>query len=496
MMRRRTFLQNSVRAAGGLAVAGPFEALLARIARGASRTGPGYGELALVDDETTGLPLLKLPPGFRYVSFGWKKDLMSDGHETPGNHDGMAVTAARVGRVVLTRNHEIDGDTKSFSDESLTYDPRADGGTVNMIFNTITGRLEKSWASLSGTCRNCAGGATPWGSWLTCEETVYGPGDREEGGTPQPKPAAKIIAVNSSDNSLAKGSKPEVKKPKKVKPIKIMGFTKTHGWVFDVPAEGTAVPRPIEGMGRFVHEAVAVDPTTGVIYETEDRDTAGFYRFTPRRAGRLHEGGELEMLRVPGKDSLGRGIKVGETFSVEWVTIDDPTVAHTPGTRNNLGVFTQGKQKGAATFLRLEGCCYHQGMVYITSTNGGEAQAGQVWEYNPTRDQLRLIFESPSFEVLDMPDNLTVSPRGGIVLCEDGKLPQQRLHGLTAQGELFTLAQNNIHLAGEKNGFKGDFRKYEWAGATFSPDGQWLFANIRMPGVTFAITGPWERGEL
>ena len=264
---------------------------------------------------------------------------------------------------------------------------------------------------------------TPWNSWLTCEESVYGPGDREEGGTPPPKPAAKVIAVKSGDNSLTSGSKPEVKKPKKVKPIKIMGFTKTHGWVFDVPAEGTAAPRPIIDMGRFVHEAVAVDPTTGAVYETEDRDNAGFYRYTPRRPRDLHAGGELEMLRVSGKDSLGRGIKVGESFSVDWVTIDDPTVAHTPGTRNNLGVFTQGKQKGGATFLRLEGCCYHQGRVYITSTNGGEAGAGRVWEYDPARDQLRLLFESPSFEVLDMPDNLTVSPRGGIVLCEDGKLP-------------------------------------------------------------------------
>lgn len=487
-MRRRTFLQNSFRAAGGLALAAPFEALLARLARGDSQTGPGYGELSMVDDETTGLPLLKLPPGFRYLSFGWKKDIMSDGRETPGNHDGMAVTAARDGRVVLTRNHELDGDTHSFADEALTYDPRADGGTVNMIFNTITGTLERSWASLSGTCRNCSGGATPWGSWLTCEESVYGPGDLEEGSTPPPKPDAKVVPVSS-------GSKPENKK-KKVKPPKIMGFTKTHGWVFDVPAEGAAVPRPIIGMGRFVHEAVAVDPNSGIVYQTEDRDTAGFYRYTPRRPGRLHEGGDLQMLRVPGNDSLGRGIKVGETFSVEWVTIDDPTVAHTPGTRNNLGVFTQGKQKGGATFLRLEGCCHHQGMVYITSTNGGDAGAGQLWQYDPAREQLRLVFESPSFEVLDMPDNLTFSPRGGIVLCEDGKLPDKRLHGLTATGELFALAQNNIHLAGEKNGFKGDFRKNEWSGATFSPDGKWLFANIRSPGVTFAITGPWERGGL
>ncbi|MGH7960751.1 MAG: alkaline phosphatase PhoX, partial [Candidatus Binatia bacterium] len=97
---------------------------------------------------------------------------------------------------------------------------------------------------------------------------------------------------------------------------------------------------------------------------------------------------------------------------------------------------------------------------------------------------------------LDNPDNITVSPRGGLLLCEDGDLVGQRLIGLTPAGEAFPFAQNNVVLNGEKNGIVGDFRDKEWAGACFSKDGKWLFANIQTPGITFAITGPWNKNVL
>lgn len=96
--------------------------------------------------------------------------------------------------------------------------------------------------------------------------------------------------------------------------------------------------------------------------------------------------------------------------------------------------------------------------------------------------------------VLDSPDNLVVSPRGGLILCEDGKSKPQHLRGLTPDGRIFTFAANNIVLNGERNGLVGDFRNEEWCGATFSPDGRWLFVNIQTPGITFAITGPWGEG--
>ena len=95
-----------------------------------------------------------------------------------------------------------------------------------------------------------------------------------------------------------------------------------------------------------------------------------------------------------------------------------------------------------------------------------------------------------------MPDNVAVSPRGGIVLCEDNYQPVARMRGLTPDGKVVALADNNMRLNGQKNGLTGDFRKQEWAGVTFSPDGKWMFANIQTPGVTFAITGPWGEGLL
>ena len=109
--------------------------------------------------------------------------------------------------------------------------------------------------------------------------------------------------------------------------------------------------------------------------------------------------------------------------------------------------------------------------------------------------ELRLVFESPGADLLVMPDNLVVSPRGGLVLCEDGGA-NPCMHGLTRDGKIVRFARNNTVLSGERSGIAGDFRSREFAGATFSPDGRWLFVNMQSPGITYAITGPWERGIL
>ena len=202
------------------------------------------------------------------------------------------------------------------------------------------------------------------------------------------------------------------------------------------------------------------------------------------------------MLKVVGahQADLRGSVGVGATFTVEWVDIDDPERAHSPGTTNSLGVFHQGFDQGGAVFSRLEGASYNHKnkRVYFVSTDGGSAREGQVWEYYPRDEALRLVFESGDDQELDNPDNIGTSRDGDIVLCEDGDLTGQRLQGLTADGQVFPLAQNNVVLRGEKNGLTGDFRGVEWAGATFSPDGKWLFANIQTPGITFAITGPWH----
>jgi len=449
---RRRFLQQATFGLGSIAITTPFRSLLA--AAPDHRSSVGFGKLRPVTDSTTGLELLQLPEGFRYSTFGWTGDPMDDGNLTPGSHDGMAVIAeTSPGRLVLCRNHELNGNGRSIAGDKLSFDANAPGGCTNLVFDSEEGRLIKSWCSLSGTANNCAGGPTPWGTWLSCEETVLGPSDDYDGDR--------------------------------------LNFQNQHGWIFEVPAEGIARPVPLKEMGRFVHEAVAIDPATGIVYETEDRQTAGFYRFTPNTPGKLIDGGKLQMMKLPKRKDVRSGVQVDQVFDVQWVDIDNPLQAHSPGEQDALGVFRQGKEKGGVTFARLEGCWAGRDGIYLVSTNGGDAGVGQIWEYSPSKEQLRLLFESPSPQVLEKPDNLTVSPRGGLVLCEDGDQLPQRLHGLTPDGSLFPFAANNIVLHGEKNGIQGDFRDQEWAGATFSPDGKWLFVNIQTPGVTFAITGPW-----
>lgn len=444
-MDRRSFLRGAATAAASVPLTAFVTHATAKPGSNGRKGDAGYGPLVDALDETTGLPLLQLPEGFRYLSFGWTGDMLSNGRPTPGGHDGMAAFHAGGHRVRLVRNHEL-GRGTPFS--GVQYDAAVAGGTTSLDFDGSEGRFLDAHDSLSGTSRNCAGGPTPWGSWLTCEETTE-------------------------------------------------FTTKPHGYVFEVPADGFGDPTPLRDMGRFSHEAVAVDPKTGYVYETEDAGLrSGFYRFVPHVPEQLGYGGLLYMLKVQGEPNLnlGAGYEHGTRFRVEWVRIDTPDSV-SPTMPGNF-VWAQGQAKGAATFARLEGCWYgNDRKIYIVSTNGGGARQGQVWEYDPKKELLTLVFESPSADVLNAPDNITVSPRGGLVLCEDGG-GEEFMHGLTVDGEIFRFAKNNVTLNGERNGIKGDFTGSEWAGACYSPDGRWLFANVQSPGITFAITGPWKSGAL
>ncbi len=370
---------------------------------------------------------------------------MVNGSPTPGSHDGMAAFHGGGQRVRLVRNHERGAGTP-FS--GAAYDTGASGGTTSLVFDPAERSLIETSDSLSGTIRNCAGGPTPWNSWMTCEETT--------------------ISVNLP-----------------------------HGYVFDVPVDGFSDAVPIRDMGRLSHEALAVDPVSGYIYETEDAgSSSGFYRYIPNKRFRPVEGGQLSMLKVKQQAlaNLGAGFPNGATFDVEWVPIDTPD-DQSPTMPGNF-VWAQGRALGAATFARLEGCWYgHDKRIYIVSTSGGAVTQGQIWVYDPKEETISLLFESPSADVLNAPDNITVSPRGGLVLCEDGS-GEEFLHGLTIEGEIFKFAKNNVILNGERNGITGNFTGSEFAGACYSPDGEWLFANIQSPGITVAITGPWQNGAL
>jgi secreted PhoX family phosphatase len=405
-----------------------------------------YGPLSPKKDDTTGLELLNLPDGFRYVSYAWTGDRLTDGTVCPGAHDGMAVITQKPGtpEIVLVRNHELPSGPAFSKDPSIVYSQAAGGGTTNVTFDMKEGRWLRSWVSLAGTNVNCAGGVTPWGTWLTCEETAQ----------------------------------------------------KGHGFIFEVGAE-KGDRRPLEAMGRYAHEAVMVDPDTGDVYETEDAaETSGFYRFVPNVRNDLRQGGDLFMMKVKNRPNvdMGVGYAIGTTWDVEWVRIDDPLAA----TRTT---FAQGRLKGAARFQRLEGAWWGDRVGYFISTNGGAEQRGQVFELDPRALTLKLIYESPTAAECDYPDNLTVSPRGGLLLCEDSGnsgSTNERLIGLTMHGQTFTFASNNLVLQSSPNAAIAalDYRGGEFAGCSYSPDGQWLFFNIQRPGITVAVTGPWGKGPL
>ena len=434
---RRNFLQRSAAAgigAGGLSLLMANAAGAAQAGRGSTPVlapdNGGYGEL---QPDPAGV--LALPAGFSYVRFGETGDVMTDGIPTPGSHDGMAAFPGPGSHVRLVRNHERNTGAPF---AAPAYDAAAAGGTTNLVYDTARKQLVRDNASLSGTIRNCAGGPTPWNSWLTCEENTS---DRDE----------------------------------------------PHGYIFDVPADATSAVEPValKAMGRFVHEACAVDPATGIVYETEDRGASGFYRFLPSRPGNLAAGGRLQMLAVktrPGYDTRS-GQHVGRPLPVAWVDIEDPDPANAAA--DPSAVFKQGIAGGGATFDRLEGCWHGDGSIFFVSTSGGDAGLGQVWEYRPrgrSAGQLILVFESEDADLLEAPDNLTVTPRGGLLLCEDGSSTDY-MRGVNPEGQIFDFGRNDLNGS-------------EFAGATYSPDGQTLFVNIQSPGITFAITGPFEKGAL
>jgi secreted PhoX family phosphatase len=461
----------------------------------AAIAGESYGPLAPVADQR-GVEVLALPVGFSYVTVGRIGEPMSDGTLTPLALDGMAAFAGPLGGVRLIRNHEDrnpPGEGSVPGQPHRMYDPEAGGGTTTLDFDPASRTLVRDFVSLNGTTVNCAGGIGYRGrSWITCEETVAGP----------------------NHTSVAQR------------------FTERHGYCYEVPVTrgpgGLRRARPIRAMGRFSHEALAVDQRTGIVYLTEDPGSgqgAGFYRFLPENPRRLLDGGKLQMLgvkRVPQGD-MRKGQTVGDSLSVVWLDIEFPDPEYE--TNNDpQSVFNQGYAAGGAKFNRLEGCWYDEGSIFFVSTSGGDAENGdvnaadqyregfgQVWEYRPSARHgglLTLFFESPSGDVCDSPDNMTVTPRGGLVLCEDdassayvdshpsapGITHVNRLIGLTPDGDPFEFAVNR-------------FNGSELAGVCFSPDGRWMFFNIfgistgtpqdhAGEGMTCAVTGPWEAGPL
>jgi len=409
---------------------------------------PGYGPL--VPDPAG---YFDLPAGFRYSIVSSAGEAMDDGYVTPGKFDGMACFGLGGSRVVLVRNHELGRREQALGpagglarlEERLRGEACygrdlegrvLPGGTSTIVYDLRRGRRERHYLSLAGTAVNCAGGATPWGSWLSCEEIVYG---RET-------------------------------------------VAQEHGWVFEVPARlrGLADPRPLTALGRFKHEAAAVDPATGIVYLTEDQPDSLFYRMVPEVRGQLHRGGRLQALALrdrPGADTRNwedRWFSPGEARDAHWIDLDE-----TASPNDDLRM--RGRAAGAAIFARGEGVHWAGDSLYFCCTSGGAARHGQIMRYRPGRARLELFVESADRLLLDYADNLTATPWGHLIVCEDiaGAVRPNHLKGVTPEGRIYTLARLNVRT--------------ELAGVCFSPDARTLFVNAYDPGRTLAITGPWRR---
>ena len=429
---RRQFLRATGTAFAALAASGCMREGLS------SSGGPAdYGPL--VPDPAG---LIDLPAGFSYRVLSSLGDAMSDGGTVPDHADGMGCFDLGGGKLALVRNHELMPNQDGGGASGAAYDTVArslvplPGGTTTLVLDARTLAVERQFRSLSGTIRNCAGGITPWGSWLTCEESVLKPDGR---------------------------------------------INKEHGYVFEVPASATGPvdPVPLKAMGRFNHEAACVDPATGAVYLTEDRDDGLLYCFVPRVKGRLAAGGTLHALAIPGvpdaRNWNGAAVAPQAWQAVNWVTLDNPEAP-------DDDLRTRGAAAGATQFARGEGIWMGDGEAYFACTSGGAAKLGQIYRLRPQasgQDRLQLFYESASLEQYNFGDNLTVAPSGHLVVCEDQYTENvhNHLRGITPDGVAYPLALSRVDT--------------EWAGACFSPDGRTLFVNMYRPAKTVAITGPW-----
>ena len=356
--------------------------------------------------------ILDLPQGFSYEVISRQGEEMDDGLLIPARHDGMAAFAGEDGTIRIICNHENPARVQRMGafganaerldriDAAKVYDygkgsTPGTGGTTTIVYDPRKRRRKQIHLSLAGTEINCCGGATPWGSWLSCEEIFRDPGSNFEWSG-------------------------------------IANREKKHGYIFEVHAalDGPSDPVPLKDMGRFEHEAAAVNPATGIVYLTEDRHQSLLYRFIPKVAGKLQEGGRLQALGIkdmPEFDTrnwTGRQKwPPGSWLDADWVDLDDPDV-----TENDLRF--RGREKGATIFARGEGLCYSDGDFFLTATIGGAERLGQVFNYRPSPDEgtpaekdnpgkLQLLAESTRDSLLRHADNLTMSPWGDLVVCED-----------------------------------------------------------------------------
>jgi hypothetical protein len=417
--------------------------------------GVKYGPLR---DDPDGVVML--PENFQYRLFSKAGEVMNDGFLVPGSQDGMAAFPGKGSQVLLVRNHELahnDQNTTPFDGEKgagalsdeFIYGKGPDGnpvpgGTTTLVYDLAKRELVHHHLSLVGTDRNCAGGRTPWNTWISCEEP------------------STMVDLDS--------------------------YSKKHGFCFEIDPAERAIkpPKILAAMGRFRHEAIAVDVRSGYVYLTEDRQDSLLYRYIPDVAGDLARGGRLQALAVDGTEGLDTRnheesptrVTVSSKFHVRWIDMD-----RVDSPKDDLRI--RGRQKGAAIFSRGEGIDYDSGTIFFACTEGGSKHQGQIWRLVPDGSDgkgdggsLELFLEPDDSKVMSMCDNICVAPNGDLIIAEDGTNQHHRILGVTPNGQIYPIAKNVSNSA-------------EVAGCTFSPDGSTLFFNIYRPGATVAVTGPW-----
>lgn len=473
---RRTVLTGA--AAGvGIAVAGAVPSLAQATPQAARRSG-GHKPFPPLKDDPKGI--LALPAGFRYTIVTETGSTKLDHGQglTPSSHDGMAVFDAGRNRYTLIQNHEIKPGAEYGvpNVKGTVYDPGArNGGGCTVITTDRSGRNYGEFVGISGTSTNCSGGPTPWDTWLTCEETE-----------------------NKAGETWTSGDQKGV-------------YQKDHGYVFEVTSDGKSDPRPIKCFGRYAHEALAIDKHRTSVYLSEDAGGPNglFYRWSAPRGVKLGrnmltrlapDAGTLAAMAIIMDDgsvlpdvAYLTSAQMGRPFPVKWITVPDRD-ARTKPVRQQFtdGQVTRGK--------KFEGVWGTDEGVYVVNSyafNEGDLPTdavphdGMVWFYNYREQTIQLVTYFPHQATavsgdaakyndltFDGPDNVSVTPWGSLVLAEDGAGASHVLSAFPG-GPTYAIARNQLNDS-------------EFCGPTFTEDGKVLFVNMQNPGLTLAITGPWE----